>query len=95
MMASASVASLRRLFRSVGTLYSHRRNPHFTTKGLENGTGLGLATVHSIISKLGGCIEVESSPGNGACFTIHLPSADPELEQALPSLEKSGKASHT
>jgi signal transduction histidine kinase len=69
--------------------------PFFTTKGLENGTGLGLATVHRIIAKLEGCIEVESSPGDGTCFTIHLPSADLEPEQALPILEKSGKISHT
>jgi two-component system cell cycle sensor histidine kinase/response regulator CckA len=54
--------------------------PLFTTKDLEEGTGLGLATVHSIVTKLGGYIGVESSPGNGACFSIRLPSADVELE---------------
>jgi PAS domain S-box-containing protein len=54
--------------------------PLFTTKDLEKGTGLGLATVHSIVTKLGGYIGVESSPGSGTCFRIHLPSAilDPE-----------------
>jgi signal transduction histidine kinase len=54
--------------------------PLFSTKDLEKGTGLGLATVHRIISKLGGYIGVESSPGQGACFSIHLPTAETKLE---------------
>jgi PAS domain S-box-containing protein len=66
--------------------------PLFTTKDLEKGTGLGLATVHNIVAKLGGCIEVESSAGAGACFTIHLPSAEPEMEESLPILEKVGRS---
>jgi two-component system cell cycle sensor histidine kinase/response regulator CckA len=56
--------------------------PLFTTKDLEEGTGLGLATVHSIVTKLGGYIGVESSPGNGTCFSIHLPRAILEPEGA-------------
>jgi signal transduction histidine kinase len=55
--------------------------PLFTTKDLEKGTGLGLATVHSIVTKLGGHISVESSPGRGARFSIHLPVADPSVEE--------------
>ena len=50
--------------------------PLFSTKDLEHGAGLGLATVHSIVTKLGGSIHVESSPGAGASFTIHLPDGD-------------------
>ena len=55
---------------------AHIFEPLFSTKDLEKGTGLGLATVHSIVSKLGGYVSVESSPGNGARFSIHLPSVD-------------------
>ena len=54
--------------------------PLFTTKDLEKGTGLGLATVRSIVTKLGGYIGLESSPGEGTCFSIRFPSAEVEPE---------------
>jgi len=57
-----------------------RRNlfqPFFTTKSPGEGMGLGLAVAHGIISSHGGRIEVESQPGQGACFTVHLPRVPP------------------
>lgn len=43
----------------------------FTTK--ENGTGVGLSSVQSIVQKHGGTISVDSSPNRGASFTASFP----------------------
>ncbi|HEY9102565.1 sensor histidine kinase [Chitinimonas sp.] len=48
--------------------------PFFTTR--KEGTGLGLAIVRNLVTAYGGTIDVVSSPGEGANFTILLPAAD-------------------
>lgn len=48
-------------------------DPFFTTKKLGGGTGLGLSICHSIMTKLGGHIEVHNSTQGGAVFVITLP----------------------
>jgi len=50
--------------------------PFFSTKGLTEGTGLGLSVVYGIVRQHGGVITVESEPGRGSCFCVFLPRAD-------------------
>jgi signal transduction histidine kinase len=48
-------------------------DPFFTTKPIGHGTGLGLSITYGFIQDHGGTIGVESEPGEGARFIIHLP----------------------
>jgi CheY-like chemotaxis protein len=59
----------------------HQRvfDPYYTTK--KKGSGLGLSIVHSIVTKHDGHISVESRPGAGTRFLIHLPAS---LQAAAP-----------
>jgi two-component system NtrC family sensor kinase len=54
-------------------------DPFFTTKPVGEGTGLGLSISAGIISEHGGSIDVESTEGNGATFTITLPVNNSEV----------------
>jgi len=55
--------------------------PFFTTKDVHEGTGLGLAVVHGIVTSHGGSIDVESQVGQGTRFEIRLPLSGPEDTQ--------------
>jgi PAS domain S-box-containing protein len=48
--------------------------PYFTTKPIGEGSGMGLAVVHGIVTSHGGCIHVESEPGQGSSITIDFPA---------------------
>jgi two-component system cell cycle sensor histidine kinase/response regulator CckA len=47
-------------------------DPYFTTKG-DEGTGVGLATVHAIVTASGGYVEVDTAPGEGTAISIVMP----------------------
>jgi PAS domain S-box-containing protein len=69
-------------------------DPFFTTKEVGVGTGLGLSLVHSIVSDLGGAINVASTPGAGSVFTVYLPragDADDVHENETPEVPRGSR----
>ena len=48
-------------------------DPFFTTKPVGQGTGLGLFIVHEIVGQHGGTVSVDSEPGRGCRFSVHIP----------------------
>jgi PAS domain S-box-containing protein len=64
-------------------------DPFYTTK--QEGSGLGLSVVHSIVSKHGGYIDVQSEPGNFTEFTIFLPALGKvpiKMDESVPQETK-------
>ena len=59
-------------------------DPFYTTKA--SGTGLGLFVTQRILQSHGGSIELESTEGQGTCFTIRLPIWTDSPDTALPAV---------
>jgi PAS domain S-box-containing protein len=52
--------------------------PFFTTKGIGQGTGLGLAMVHGFVQQSGGRLEIDSKPGQGTTVRMIFPKMTPD-----------------
>jgi len=65
-------------------------DPYFSTKqrGVQKGMGLGLTICHTVIGKHNGSIDVESRPGGGTAFHIHLPASSKMPKEEPPAIPK-------
>jgi nitrogen-specific signal transduction histidine kinase len=68
----------------------HLFEPFFTTRAAQSGTGLGLAVVFGVVAEFGGAIDVQSSPGQGARFTIHFPECKEGADASEGALQQAG-----
>ncbi|MGD9950821.1 MAG: PAS domain S-box protein [Desulfobulbus sp.] len=62
--------------------------PYFTTKKMQEGTGLGLSVVHGIVNDHRGAITVDSTIGQGSCFTVYLPEAEQDQRESQERVVK-------
>ncbi|GAB4336389.1 MAG: hypothetical protein Kow0037_17600 [Calditrichia bacterium] len=67
--------------------------PYFTTKADDGGTGLGLATVHGIVTNCGGAVTVNSQVGKGTDFHLYFPlcAVDQKEEEPQESVVSGGQ----
>lgn len=64
--------------------------PFFTTKAVDEGTGVGLALSHRIVSSHDGRLELDASELGGATFAVSLPASTEAVERESPSARDLG-----
>ena len=71
--------------------------PFYSTKPKGEGSGLGLATVYGIVTRAGGSIAIDSTPGSGTTIEVLLPATDSEPADEPASRDGAGAftAGHT
>ena len=66
-------------------------DPFFTTKPVGQGTGMGLAVIHGIVTQVGGFVQVQSAPGQGTRVELFLPRVVDPHEAAQPAPSDVGR----
>ena len=77
-------------------VYARAFEPFFTTKSVGEGTGMGLAVVHGVVSSYGGTIAVDSTVGVGTTVRVALPltsapAPTPAQTPDAPKSQRSGR----
>jgi two-component system NtrC family sensor kinase len=70
----------------------HIFEPFFSTKGGENGVGLGLAVVYGIVNRHGGLIDIQTEVGRGTTIRLELPRTPPDATQQETARHKPAAA---
>lgn len=58
-------------------------DPFFTTKEFGKGSGLGLSMVYGFVQRSGGHIQIDSAPGQGACFHLYFPKVKSGKDESV------------
>jgi signal transduction histidine kinase/CheY-like chemotaxis protein len=68
--------------------------PFFTTKGVGQGTGLGLSMVHGLAAQLGGGLAIDSAPGQGTTIHLWLPVTQAQPDRATHAAAPHSQCAH-